>query len=237
VTVRSLAAPRGRLTCEPPWLVLDLGGEHDTASWALLGGGLARARHVAWHFVHGSELPPDVDPRELLATRLAARGLIAAGASAPGGVVGLLTARHLDRHVDETAAIAGAEARCVATVGLGNAVRAGDPPGPFRVGTINLVCQLAVPLSPPALLEALAVAVEARTAAVLDAAIVSRRSDQLATGTGTDCAVIAAPVATERAAVAHHAGTHTPLGAAIGQAVYRAIRRGAEAWKEEQAAR
>jgi adenosylcobinamide amidohydrolase len=234
VTVPSLAAPRGRVTCEPPWLVFDLGGEHDTASWALVGGGLGRARHVAWHFVHGSELPPGLDPRALLATRLAARGLDHA--------IGLLTARYLDRFTDETATVAGAEARCVATVGLGNAVRAGDPPGPFRVGTINLVCQLAVPLSPPALLEALAVAVEARTAAVLDTAVVSRRSDQLATGTGTDCAVIVAPVApvasepVASAPVVHHAGTHTPIGAAIGQAVYRAVHRGAAAWKDEQAA-
>jgi adenosylcobinamide amidohydrolase len=234
VTVPSLAAPRGRVTCEPPWLVFDLGGAHDTASWALLGGGVGRARRVAWHFVHGKELPPDVDPRQLLAERMAARGMIPVGASPLGESIGLLTARYLDRYLDESASVAGAEARCVATVGLGNAVRAGDPPGPFRVGTINLVCQLAVPLSPPALLEALAVAVEARTAAVLDAAIVSRRSDQLATGTGTDCAVIAAPIASDAAAVAHHAGTHTPLGAAIGQAVYRAIRRGADAWKEEQ---
>lgn len=220
------APPRGRVECDGRWLVVDLGGLHDTASWALVGGGFSRARAVAWHHVHGAELPPGLDAAELLAARLAARGLT--------GCVGLLTARRLDRFVDETATVAGAEARCVATVGLGNAVRAGDPPGPLHVGTINLLCQLAAPLAAPALLEALAVAIEARTAAILDAAIPSRRSDTLATGTGTDCAVIAAPVATDGFPAGRHAGTHTPLGAAIGQAVYRAVRRGAEAWKEEQ---
>jgi adenosylcobinamide amidohydrolase len=220
------ASPRARITCRERWLVVDLGADHDTASWALIGGGLGRARQVAWHFVHGSELAPGVDPRQLLADRLEAEGLT--------GAVGLLTARHLDRFTDETAVVAGAQARCVATVGLGNAVRAGDAPGPFRVGTINLLCQLVVPLSPPALLEAMAVAIEARTAAVLDAAVVSRRSDRLATGTGTDCAVVAAPMVGPGLAIAHHAGTHTPLGAAIGQAVYRAVHRGAEIWKDEQ---
>jgi adenosylcobinamide amidohydrolase len=226
VTAVVAAPPRGRVHCDGRWLVVDLGGVHDTVSWALVGGGFGRARAVAWHHVHGSELPPELDAAEMLAARLAARGLV--------DTVGLLTARSLEHFVDESASVGGAEARCIATVGLGNAVRAGDPPGPLHVGTINLLCQLAVPLAPPALLEALAVAVEARTAAILDAAIPSRRSAALATGTGTDCAVIAAPVAGPHQPAGRHAGTHTPLGAAIGQAVYRAVRRGAEAWKEEQ---
>jgi len=216
-------ARSARISRDDRTLTVDLGELHATASWAIIGGGLGRARTIFWYHVVEGELPLEIDPEALLATRLAAAG--------HRDAIGFLTGRRLDRFTDETAIVAGSRARCVATVGLGNAVRAGDPPGPLAVGTINLLCQLAAPLSSSALLEALAVAVEARTAAVLDSRIPSRRSGQLATGTGTDCVVIAAPLGS---AVGRYAGTHTPVGAAIGQAVYRAVRTGAEAWKEEQ---
>jgi len=208
------------------WLVVRFAAPHATATWALIGGGLGQARAVAWHRVVEGELAPGVDAAALLAERMTAAGL--------GEAVGLVTGRRLDRFCDERAEIDDARARCVATVGLGNAVRAGDPPGPLAVGTINLLVQVGAPLAAPALLEALAVASEARTAAVLDAGVPSRRSPGLATGTGTDCAVIAAPVL-DGGDGARYAGTHTAIGAAIGAAVYRAVRRGAEAWKEEQA--
>jgi len=216
--------PRARVHRDERTLTVDLGSLHATASWAIVGGGLGHARTVFWYHVIEDELPPEVDPEAFLATRLAAAGHREA--------IGLLTGRRLDRFTDESAVAAGAPARCIATVGLGNAVRVGDPPGPLRVGTINLLCQLVAPMSPAALLEALAVAVEARTAAVLDSGITSRRSGGAATGTGTDCVVIAAP--TGGATTVRYAGTHTAVGAAIGQAVYRAVRAGADLWKDEQ---
>ena len=90
------------------------------------------------------------------------------------------------------------------------------------------------PLAAPAALEALSLAAEARTAAILDAALQSRRSGAPATGTGTDCIVVAAPAEARGAA---YAGKHTALGEAVGAAVYQAVLAGARRWKEAHACR
>jgi adenosylcobinamide amidohydrolase len=209
----------------PRWLIVRFAAEHTTASWAIVGGGLGVGRAVAWLQVVDAELGPGVDPATLLRDQLAGRGL--------AGAVGLLTSRRLDRHVDVTVRHGALAARCIATVGLGNALRAGDPPGPGRIGTINLVCRSSVPLSPEAQLEALALAAEARTLAVREADVPSTRTGLPASGTGTDCIVIAAPAAGGATA---YAGKHTAIGHAIGAAVYEAILRGVECSRRDNAA-
>ncbi len=126
----------------------------------------------------------------------------------------------------------GTTARCVATVGLGNALRAGDPAGiAGRIGTINLLVHVDVPLTAVGLLEACAIATEAKTAAVHEAGIVSRRSGRPATGTGTDCTVVTC--ATVGVPLAY-AGKHTRVGALVGAAVEKAIASGVERWLSEQ---
>jgi adenosylcobinamide amidohydrolase len=226
--VTGVASPAGSelgtvtLDAARGWLIARFAAEHTTASWAIVGGGLGRARAVAWHQVHEADLDLAVDPAALLRERLAAIGL--------AGAVGLLTTRRLDSYVDVIARHGELAARCIATVGLGNALRAGDPPGPGLPGTINLLCVTGAPLSPEAQLEALALAAEARTLAVVEAAVPSTRTGGVASGTGTDCIVIAAPVA---AAGAAYAGKHTALGHVIGAAVHEATRRGIEDWLRE----
>ena len=111
--------------------------------------------------------------------------------------------------------------------GLGNALRAGDPPGPGRVGTINLLCRSSAPLTAEAQLEALALAAEARTLAVREAGVPSTRTGLPASGTGTDCIVIASPRGRAPGGVPY-AGKHTAIGHAIGAAVLEATRRGVE---------
>jgi len=229
------AAPRchrseavaAELTLElaPGWLVVRFAAEHATASWAIVGGGLGTARAVAWLQVADGELAPGVDPAALLRDRLAGRGL--------AGAVGLLTSRRVDRYVDVTVRHGELAARCIATVGLGNALRAGDPPGPGRVGTINLLCRSSAPLTAEAQLEALALAAEARTLAVREAGVPSTRTGLPASGTGTDCIVIASPGA---AGGVPYAGKHTAIGHAIGAAVIEATRRGIERSRRDGAA-
>jgi adenosylcobinamide amidohydrolase len=149
--------------------------------------------------------------------------------------VGLLTSRRLDAHVDERCEYAGLRARCVTTVGLGNALRAGDPPGASaRIGTINTLCSLSCALSQEALLEALALAAEARALAVREAGVASTRSGLPASGTGTDCIVIAAPDLVD---AGRYSGKHTALGHVLGAAVHAATRRGVEQWQREREAR
>jgi adenosylcobinamide amidohydrolase len=212
------------LAVEDRLLVVRLGAPHAVLSWAVVNGGRRTVSEVAWHEVRDDELRPPVDAAALLRARLAAAGI--------PGAVGLLTSRALAARVVARRSAGGVCARCVATVGLGNALRAGDPPGPAaRIGTINVLCQLSAPLSEEALVEALSIATEARTLAVLEAGVPSRRTGLAATGTGTDCLVIAAP----EGAVGRipYAGKHTAVGHVVGAAVHAAVARGAAAWVAE----
>src|SRR6478609_7740150 len=77
-------------------------------SWAIVGGGAARGREVAWCQVKDGELTPEVDAAALLSERLAAAGVPDA--------VGLLTSSDVGRYVFREASSAELEARCVVTV-------------------------------------------------------------------------------------------------------------------------
>lgn len=212
------------------FLVARLPEPHEVLSWAVVGGGRRRAETVAWHQVFNRELGPEVDPRELLRGRLREAGIPDA--------VGLLTSASLGAYTDVEKRCDGVSARCVATVGLGNALRAGDPPGvgstiaaAARVGTINLLVRVAAPLSEEALAEVLALAAEARTLAVLEAGVRSLRSGLPATGTGTDCVVVAAPRPEAGAEPLAYAGKHTAVGHLVGAAVEEAVRTGIGGWR------
>ncbi|WNG28079.1 adenosylcobinamide amidohydrolase [Cystobacter fuscus] len=208
-------------------LVVRFSRPHAVLSWALLNGGRRRARSVVWRQVRDDELVPGVDPLALLTASL--------GEEPPEETVGLLTSRDVSTFDDVHLASGAFSARCVATVGLGNALAAGDEPGPLRsVGTINLLCQVSHPLSESALVEALALAAEARTAALMEARVPSRRSLRVATGTGTDCIVVAAP---EGPGGEQYMGKHTRLGSLLGGAVREATARGVRRWLEERGMR
>ncbi len=229
MTLRASAAAREapHVSLRPGWLVARFARPQALLGWAVVRGGRVTGTTVAWRQVHDDELGPGVDPRRFLSRRLREAGLT--------GAVGLLTSRAVDRYHDTERVEGGVRARCLATVGLGNALRVGDPPGPLRrVGTINLMAWVSVPLAPTAALEALSIATEARTAAILAAGVASRQSGAPATGTGTDCIVIACPVEARGAA---YAGKHTALGHVIGGAVYDAVLAGAERWIEDRACR
>jgi adenosylcobinamide amidohydrolase len=213
------------VTLAHPWLVVDLGADHEVASWAIVNGGRRRARVVAWLRVNNADLPPDVDPRRLLADRLAARGMTDA--------VGLLTSGLIENYAEARASTGDVAAHAIATVGLSNALRIGDPPGQGVVaGTINIVCRISAALSEEAALEALSLIAEARTAAVAESQVPSRRSHAPATGTGTDCIALAWPRAP--AAAADYAGKHTAIGHVVGAAVLQSVRTGIATWQAMQ---
>src|SRR5579859_7850568 len=212
------AAPR--LLIDRRMLVVQLGGPHEVLSWALVCGGRRRASVVVWREVRPDELSPEVDAKRILEVSLSEIGL--------DDAVGLLTARALTTFEEVTHRDGSLAARCIATVGLGNALAAGDPPGlAAAVGTINILCQVSCGMSEEALVEAVALVAEARTAAVLEAKVPSGRSARPATGTGTDCIVVAAPVSDD---VEAYVGKHTRIGALIGGSVRTAIARGAARW-------
>ncbi len=194
-----------------------------TLSWAVIGGGFGVHARVVWHFVDKDEMVEGLDPVAFFEQRLKQRGYEAA--------VGLLTARYLRPYAERRVACDGLAAHALVTCGLGNALRAGDPPLSYaRFGTINVLAHVSESLSDAAMLEALALASEARTLALHELRYPSVVSERPATGTGTDCIVIACP---EQGAKLEYAGKHTQVGAALGLSVYEATKQAAEVWLRE----
>jgi adenosylcobinamide amidohydrolase len=196
-------------------------------SWAPLGGGIRIAHLLANHQV-------EIDDPEALRAPLAylARVVRAAGHD-PRRAVALMTGAKVARAGYALAARDGVIAGAWCTAGFSNALRVGDRATVLstRAGTINIIVVVNRPLTGAAMVEAVEIATEARTLAVLEAGIESVRSGAPATGTGTDCIAIATPVrATARGVrTERYCGKHTLLGELIGRAVLescaRAVRR------------
>jgi adenosylcobinamide amidohydrolase len=210
------------VSCAAPFLVAEFAAPQSMVSWSLTRPGFVTARKVVWLGVRDDDLSLGVDPAALLETKMAAAG--------HADAVQLMTSRDVGRHHLATASSGTVTSTCLATVGLSNATRVGMPPLPAKpAGTINLLAHVDRPLGEAALIEAVSIATQARTAAVMDANW--RPRGTAVTGTGTDCIVIAAPARPRGEAFA---GLHTDIGAAIGRAVYDAVSQGCVAWIDEK---
>lgn len=200
------------------WLEVDLGIPHQTVGWTLIGGGLRQAERVFWHSVSSTDLPPEVDAKQLFEDRRRQQAGDIEG-------VGFLTGCSLAEFVESRCEHGQLWARCIATVGLRNALRIGDPPSPGTVSpcTINILVQTSCPLSCCASLEALSLVAEARTLAVLEGQVPSGVGSSFATGTGTDCIVVASPLPSGSEPGDSFAGKHTAIGHLIGSCVYEAV--------------
>lgn len=213
---------------EGPWLELELGRPHDAIGWTIMGGGLRRLRRLAWRQLLPGEWDAGTDPGRWLADDLPRRN------ARPDAV--FLTSRNLRAWRSATACDplrSDLWARAVVTVGLSNALRAGDSPGALgdHVGTIHVALIVSQVLTCEARIEALALACEARTLAVVESGTRSSRSGLAASGTGTDCILAASPCGEKPE---RFVGKHTALGACIGAAVHDAVRDGVEAWNRER---
>lgn len=214
-----------RVALARPWLVADLGAELRVLSFAPHRPGFVRARRIVWRELRNADLTPELDVDAWIGAEMAQNGHAQA--------VGLLTSRDVTRFVRTEACVEGHRVAALATVGLGNAERVGHrqhrSPEAEGYGTINVAVQLATGLSEAAQIEALTIATQARTAAVIEAGL--RFGQGAVTGTGTDCIAIAAPEGREA-----YAGLHTALGEALGAAVFRAVAEGAADWVAENPA-
>jgi adenosylcobinamide amidohydrolase len=208
-----------RLDCEPPFLVVRFQEPQNTLGWSITKPGFASAREIVWLEVHDHDLPPHIDPIAFLKDKLSSGGTSEAAA--------FMTSRDIRRHHVARSRVGAVIATCVTTVGLSNGERIGlrrrDKASAF--GTINTLVHVSCPLSPGAFVEAISVATEARTTAILETSHL--REGPAVTGTGTDCIIVAAPVGDTPGLCA---GLHTDLGEAMGAAVYNAIYEGAEKW-------
>ncbi|MEW9617873.1 adenosylcobinamide amidohydrolase [Shinella sp. S4-D37] len=206
----------------PPFLVAAFDAPQTMLSWSLTRPGFVVSRSVVWLEVRDGDLPLYVDPVELLRERMSQEGHAEA--------VHLMTSRDLAHHHLASAAAGDITSSCLATVGLSNAGRIGEPfDSSTPIGTINLLAHVDASLSEAAQLEALSIATEARTAAVMDLGLV--RSGRIVTGTGTDCIVVAYPCEGTKMPFA---GLHTDIGLSLGRAVYDAVTEGGLRWLAER---
>jgi len=211
------------LTLSPPWLTFDLGQPMQILSFAPHNGGLVEARRILWREVRNADLSEDLDAIAWLEAQLEDREATDA--------VCFLTSRRLDAHRSAKATEDGVTATAVVTAGLSNAERIGTRlpqtwMQPKEWGTINIALRLSCPLGQTALIEALSLVAEARTAAVLEAR--TELPTGCATGTGTDCIAVAAP-----RGCAAFAGKHTAAGHALGRAVYEATLAAVQDWQRD----
>ena len=223
-----------------PWLVL---------GWAPLGGGFKRADLIINHQIEMGDFAATGAPRKHLISVIGSLRCgsaftiedVANGAGPRSGAstaVGMMTGAQVARAGHTTLRRDGLAVGAWCTAGCSNALRVGDratagvprardakcpQTRPNAPGTINIIVTISQPLTRSAMAEALQIAVEARVAAVSEAAVTSTQSGGIATGTGTDCIVVAAPVAaqSDRANTIIYCGKHTLPGELIGRAVMR----------------
>jgi adenosylcobinamide amidohydrolase len=195
-------------------LIVSLPAAYQVMSWAVHNGGAARARFIVNHQVRMGDCEATENPQRHL------RGVLAALAIAPTEAVAMMTGAAVARAAYATAVRGELCVGAWCTAGCSNALRIGDPASfPYPgAGTINLAIAINQRLSRTAMAEAMAMAVEGRVAAVLNAGVISTRSGRPATGTGTDCIVVAARA---QGAPHRYCGKHTLLGELIGKAVLR----------------
>ncbi|MDF0644073.1 MAG: adenosylcobinamide amidohydrolase [Nitrospira sp.] len=215
-------------------LVLRLDGVHRVLSSAPGGGGLVRARSILNHQVAANPMatgtrkgqPSKATPHwrdparflSMLADRL--------GVDRP--VVGLMTAVPMTRLVRRREAKDGVWVECFCTVGVANAVTAGEPArrdlrvsGRSPYGTINIILVTNATLTASAMVGAVQVATESKTAVLLGRYIPSASGRGSATGTGTDAVVVAASSRGRHRI--QYSGTHTQIGSMIGRLVTRCV--------------
>ncbi|HQV10746.1 MAG TPA: adenosylcobinamide amidohydrolase [Nitrospira sp.] len=220
-------------------LIVDLGARMRVLSSAPRGGGLRTTRYILNHQVPSH--PPGADsggdwthPSHYLRRLAETHGV-------DSDCVGLMTAVPMTQFVTHREEQDGLWVEGFATVGVTNAVRAGEPvhrvPGErssASAGTINLILVTNGCLAVPAMVGAVQVATESKTGLLRDHAVPSWTGLAGATGTGTDAVVVASAL---RGNGPWHpyAGTHTEIGSMIGRVVAECLLQGlalAARWAE-----
>ncbi len=204
------------------WLVARFSEPWSFLSWCVVNGGLQRSKTVAWLYLQENEIETVSDPVDSMHAAMHDEGL--------SDAIGFMTRRRAHACVESRAEEEGSQAWAIGTVGLSNALRAGDPPGKAPHGTINLLVCVSVPLTPESAMEALCLIAEAKALAAVESGIRSIVSKAPATGTGTDYLAVAWPPA---GAPRPYAGKHTAAGSVIGRAAFSAVTRGIAQWQNE----
>jgi adenosylcobinamide hydrolase len=152
-------------------------------------------------------------------------GLVAETLSAPQPCVGLMTAVLMRRLIVLREQWENLWVEGFFTVGVTNAVRAGEPTGErptSSAGTINIILVTNAALSTSAMVTLVQVITESKTASLLAQNVPSHSGRPGATGTGTDAVVIASGDDGRL----RYSGTHTKIGELAGRLVMKGVTRG-----------
>lgn len=200
-------------------LVVTFPRPRHVVSWAILNGGMRTdASHIINHQV--GVHAPNGDPQKTLrqaASKIGIKGLF----------VGMMTGVDVRQFSmakgihDELQACAIATVGCgnLATVGETGAYLEGESQG-IVPGTINLILLLNYGFTHEGMLEAMAIATEAKVRAMYEFDLRSSATGELATGTGTDCIAVAS--GHDRRYL--YCGKHTKWGELVGKASLESIR-------------
>ncbi len=145
----------------------------------------------------------------------------------PENSVGLLTSAEVEKFTTRYMQSDRHWVQTVCTVGLDNTRTAGesaDVDDHNLHGTINIILATNGLPHISGQLEAIQVATMAKTRALFDMGVKSQKSGTPATGTGTDCIVLASSGEVKQ----NYCGMHTRLGELIGQTVYEVVKEGIE---------
>ncbi|MGC3976042.1 MAG: adenosylcobinamide amidohydrolase [Nitrospira sp.] len=230
-----MTEPRANRVSTKHWvaddtLIVDLGARMRVLSSAPRGGGLRTTRYILNHQVPSH--PPASDSIGNLAHPSHYLRRLAEMHGVELDCVGLMTAVPMTQLVTHREERDGTWVEGFATVGVTNAVRAGEPVRQAQgerigatAGTINLILVTNGCLAVPAMVGAVQVATESKTGLLRDHAVPSWTGISGATGTGTDAVVVASAL---RGHGPWHpyAGTHTEMGSMIGRVVAECLLQG-----------
>lgn len=188
-------------------------------SWAPLNGGMrTHASHIINHCV-ADDFKCE-DPQKTLRQ-------VASRIGIKGTFVGMMTAADVGRYSMAKGVHQDLRAYAIATAGCGNVATVGETGAyvegesqPIPPGTINLIVAVNYGFTHEAMLEAIAIATEAKVRVMYEFGLTSRTTGQPATGTGTDCVAVAS--GHDRRYL--YCGKHTKWGELIGRACLESIR-------------
>ncbi len=212
-------------------LIIPFASPRRVISSAVHGGGIVKAHAVLNHQVYSDPIDrnregchSDVleDPSRYL-------GKLAERLKIRKPCVGLMTAVNLRCLVLKREETDGIWIEGFFTVGVANAVRAGEPTRTIpsknslpQIGTINIILVTNVRFSVAAMVCAVGVATEGKTSMLAEEKVRSSSGCSFATGTGTDVIAIVGG----KGPYCRYGGTHTKIGELIGRVVSRGVMQG-----------
>ncbi len=226
-----------RFYVEGGTLVIDLQKRRKVLSSAPCYGGLSQARYIMNHQVPANPVAaPAAAPRRGWTDPQRYLTQVARERGAAGRTVALMTAVPLDNLVTLRESAGDLWVEGFITVGVTNAVRAGEPVTHVeggrsgKPGTINIIVVTNARLSDSAMVGAVQVITESKAAALLAAGVPSWTGRRGATGTGTD-AVAMVCGAGRAGPRLRYSGTHTKVGELMGRLVIRGVGLGLQRWE------